>query len=120
MKAYLIFLLSWLFPGAGHFYQKKYVKGAVFLGGILLLLGLGLLMDGRFYRVEPFHPLLVLGLLGDLGNGILYALIELLGWGGGDIRSVTFHYGTTYMVSAGLINYLVALNAFDIARGKRS
>jgi hypothetical protein len=46
-------------------------------------------------------------------------IIQLVGLGKGTIESVTFHYGTTYMVSAGLLNYLVALNAFDIARGKR-
>jgi hypothetical protein len=119
MKAYLILVISWLFPGAGHFMQRKYLKGTVFLVGIILLLSLGIVMKGRFYNVEPFHPLMVLGFLGDLGNGIFYVLIRLLGLGGGDIKAVTFHYGTTYMVSAGLINYLVALNAFDIARGKR-
>jgi len=115
----MIFFLSWLFPGAGHFIQKKYLKGAVFLGGILLLLILGLAMQGKFYGSEPFHPLMILGFLGDLGNGIFYIVIKLAGLGSGNIKAVTFHYGTTYLVSAGLINYLVALNAFDIARGKR-
>ena len=37
----------------------------------------------------------------------------------GDIRSLTYHYGTAYMASAGLLNYLVALNAFDIAKGRK-
>jgi len=98
---------------------KKYLKAAVFFTGIALLLGLGLIMKGKFYSVEPFHPLLILGFLGDLGNGIFYFLIKLMGLGKGTIEAVTYHYGTTYMVSAGLINFLVALNAFDIARGKR-
>ncbi len=118
-KAYLILIVSWLVPGAGHFLQKKIVKGVVFLSGILLMLTLGLIMQGRFYGLKPFHPLWVLGFLGDLGNGIFYFIIQLVGLGKGSIESVTFHYGTTYLVSAGLLNYLVALNAFDIARGKR-
>ncbi len=87
--------------------------------GILLLLALGLVMQGKFFGLKPFHPLWLLGFLGDLGNGIFYVIIQLVGLGKGTIESVTFHYGTTYMVSAGLLNYLVALNAFDIARGKR-
>jgi hypothetical protein len=119
MKPYYIFLLSWLFPGAGHFIQKKYVKGAVFLTGIVLLLVLGLVMQGKFYDTKQFHPLLILGFLGDLGNGIFYFIIKLVGISKGNIHAVTFHYGTTYLVSAGLLNYLIALNAFDIARGKR-
>jgi hypothetical protein len=103
----------------GHFIQKKYLKGVVFLVGILLLLIFGLLMEGKFYDTKQFHPLMILGFLGDLGSGIFYFIIKLLGLGNGNINAVTYHYGTTYLVSAGLINYLVALNAFDIARGKR-
>jgi len=119
MKAYYILFLSWLFPGMGHFVQKKYLKGVVFLVGILLLLIFGLLMEGKFYDTKQFHPLMILGFLGDLGSGIFYFIIKFLGLGNGNIKAVTYHYGTTYLVSAGLINYLVALNAFDIARGKR-
>ena len=119
MKAYLILLVSWLVPGSGHFLQKKILKGLVFFWGIALLLGLGLIMEGKFYGLKPFHPLWVLGFLGDLGSGIFYFIIQLAGLGKGAIESVTFHYGTTYLVSAGLLNYLVALNAFDIARGRR-
>ncbi|UCH95948.1 MAG: hypothetical protein JSV88_03635 [Candidatus Aminicenantes bacterium] len=119
MKAYGILFLSWLFPGLGHFIQKKYLKGIVFLTGILLLLVLGVIMQGKFYDAKEFHPLMVLGFLGDLGSGLFYFIIKLAGLGKGNIQAVTYHYGTTYMVSAGLINYLVALNAYDIARGKR-
>jgi hypothetical protein len=120
MKAYGILFLSWLFPGLGHIMQKKYVKGIVFLVGILLLLIFGLIMQGKFYDTKEFHPLMILGFLGDLGSGIFFFIIKLAGLGKGNIQAVTYHYGTTYMVSAGLINYLVALNAFDIARGKRT
>ncbi|MGD2091372.1 MAG: hypothetical protein PVH61_34665 [Candidatus Aminicenantes bacterium] len=99
--------------------QRKYVKGIVFLVGVLLLLIFGLIMQGKFYDTKEFHPLMILGFLGDLGSGIFFFIIKLAGLGKGNIQAVTYHYGTTYMVSAGLINYLVALNAFDIARGKR-
>ena len=119
MKAYIIFFISWLFPGAGHFIQKKYLKGAVFLTGIVLLLVFGIIMQGKFYDTKEVHPLIILGFFGDLGNGIFYFIIHLLGLAKGNIEASTFHYGTTYLVSAGLINYLVALNAFDIAKGRR-
>jgi len=119
VKAYSIMFLSWLVPGMGHIIQKKYLKGIVFLVGILLLLILGIIMQGKFYDTKEFHPLMVLGFLGDLGSGLFYFIIKLAGLGKGNIQAVTYHYGTTYMVSAGLINYLVALNAFDVARGKR-
>lgn len=119
MKPYIILFLSWLFPGLGHFVQKKYLKGAVFLTGIVALLILGLFMEGRFYVVKQFHPLVLLGFLGDLGSGIFYFIIKYLGLEQGNVKAFTHHYGTAYLVVAGLLNYLVALNAYDIARGKR-
>ena len=88
-------------------------------------------MEGRFFQAytettntfgvlqKQYHPLLILGFLGDLGSGIFYFIVSFLGLAKGNIEAVTFHYGTTYLVSAGLINYLVAINAFDIARGKK-
>lgn len=119
MNPYVIFTLSWLFPGLGHLLQKKKGKAVVFFGGTLLLLLLGLYMQGKLYTTESLHPLLLLGFIGDLGNGIFFVIIKLLGFGGGDIKSVTFHYGTAYIACAGLMNYLVALNAFDIAKGRK-
>ena len=119
MKAYGILFLSWLFPGMGHLMQKKYVKGIVFLVGILLLLISGLVMQGKFYDTKEFHPLMLLGFLGDLGNGIFFFIIKLAGLGKGNIQAITYQYGTTYMACAGFVNYLVALNAYDIARGTR-
>lgn len=119
MQPYIIFTLSWLVPGLGHFLQKRRIKAICFFFGILALLLLGILMQGRFYGLKPFHPLLVLGFIGDLGNGIFFILFQLMGWAGGDLKSATFHYGTTYLSVAGLLNYLIALNAFDIAKGRR-
>ena len=120
MRPYLIFFVSWLVPGLGHILQKKTLKGIIFFVGIALLLVLGLVMQGKFYDTESLHPLLILGFIGDLGNGILYFAIKFLGLATGNIRAVTYHYGTTYMAAAGLINYLVSLNAFDIAKGRKT
>jgi hypothetical protein len=118
-KAYGIIFVSWLLPGMGHLVQKRYLKGMVFLVGIVLLLVFGVIMQGKLYDTQQFHPLMLLGFLGDLGSGLFFFIIKLAGLGTGNIKAVTFHYGTTYLVSAGLINYLVALNAYDIARGIR-
>jgi hypothetical protein len=119
MNPYIIFLLSWLVPGLGHLLQKKAGKAAVFFCAILSLLVMGLLMKGKFYDTAVLHPLLLLGFLGDLGNGVFYFIITLNHWAAGDIKAVTFHYGTAYLAAAGLLNYLVALNAFDLAKGKK-
>jgi hypothetical protein len=119
MNPYLIFFLSWLVPGLGHLLQKKTVKAIAFFCGILSLLVMGLLMHGKFYDTSVLHPLLLLGFLGDLGNGSFFFIIKYAKLAMGDIKAVTFHYGTAYLASAGLINYLVALNAFDLAKGRK-
>lgn len=111
--------MAWLVPGSGHLFQKKHKRAALYFTGIVLLLALGVIMKGKFYGTESMHPLLILGFLGDLGSGLFYLGLKLLGLASGDVTAETFHYGTTYLVSAGLLNYMVALNAFDIARGKR-
>jgi hypothetical protein len=120
---YFIFFISWLFPGAGHLIQKKYVKGAIFVTGIVSLLLLGVIMKGKFFDTKEMHPLLLLGFFGDVGSGIFYFIIDKMGVAreSTNIAYVTYHYGTTYLVTAGLLNYLIALNAFDIAkkRGKK-
>jgi len=128
MRPYLIFLISWLIPGSGHFIQKKHMKALVFFSGILFLVLLGVLMEGKFFLPysensynsgiiqRQFHPLLILGFLGDIGLGLFNIIVNLLGYARGNIEAVTYHYGTTYLVSAGLLNYLISLNAFDIAK----
>ena len=120
MKAYLVFILSWFVPGLGHLMQKRVLKGIIFFSGILILVCLGLFMEGKLYSHKVVHPLLLLGFLGDLGTGIFFVLIKAFGNDLGNIRSVTFHYGTTYIACAGLLNYLIALNAFDIAKGRKT
>lgn len=119
MNPHLIFFISWLVPGLGHLLQKRKLKAAVFFAGILALLAMGILMKGKFYDTAVMHPLLLLGFLSDLGNGLLYFAVKFSGLAMGDIKNVTFHYGTAYLAAAGLLNYLVALNAFDIAKGRK-
>jgi hypothetical protein len=120
MKTIGIFVLAWMIPGMGHIIQKKYVKGVVFFTGIFLLLVSGVVMEGKFFDTSQLHPLMLLGFIGDFGNGLFYFAIKLLGLAKGNIEVVTYTYGTNYMACAGFLNYLIALNAVDIARGRRN
>jgi len=118
-KPILLLVAAWFVPGLGHLLQRRVFKGIAFFVGIVALLAMGVIMQGKFYDTRSLHPLLLLGFFSDFGNGVFFFLIRLLGLGAGDIRAITHHYGTTYLACAGLLNYLAALNAFDIARGKR-
>ena len=54
------------------------------------------------------------------GAFIGYFLSRLMGWGSGQLEWATFEFGTAYIAGAGLLNFLVALDAYDIAAGKKS
>ncbi len=120
MKSIAIFLLGWLVPGLGHIAQKKYARGLTFLACILAMTGLGLVMSGKIYPYQTENPLTVLAFFSDIGNGLVYILSRFLPIGLGDLKLVTFEFGTAYLAGAGLLNYLVALDAADIAAGKKS
>jgi len=98
-KAIGSLLLGWFVPGLGHVYQKKYWKGGIFFVCILSMAALGLFMGGKIYSFQTENPLTILGL--------------------GNLKNTTFEFGTAYIAGAGLLNYLVALDAFDIASGKK-
>jgi hypothetical protein len=120
LKAILMMGLGWLVPGLGHVLQRKYARGAVFFVSIFAMTGLGLVMGGKVYPFQTENPLTVLAFFADVGNGLFYALSRLLAIGPGALGRTTFEFGTAYIAGAGLLNYLVALDAYDIAAGKKS
>jgi hypothetical protein len=42
-----------------------------------------------------------------------------LGLGGGVVTAASYEYGNTFVIVAGLLNALVALDAFDVASGRK-
>jgi len=111
--------LGWLVPGLGHVYQKKYAKSVIFFACIALMTTLGLILSGRVYALQAENPLTILAFFSAIGNGLFYILSKVLSFGLGNLKSVTFEFGTAYIAGAGLLNYLIALDAFDIASGKK-
>jgi hypothetical protein len=120
IKAVAAMILGWFIPGLGHVFQKKYVRGGLFFIAILAMTALGLSMGGRVYPFQTENPLTILAFFADLGNGLFYVLARLLAWGPGQLERATFEFGTAYIAGAGLLNFLVALDAFDIGAGKRT
>jgi len=119
IKAFACMALGWLIPGLGHVVQKKYARGVTFFISIFAMTGLGLLMGGRVYPFQTENPLTILAFFADIGNGAFYLLARTLSIGPGFLERMTFEFGTAYIAGAGLMNYLVALDAFDIAVGKK-
>ncbi len=119
-KAIIAGILGWLVPGLGHIFIRKYWRGILLLVAIGTMTVMGLVMGGRLYSIQAENPLTFLAFLSDLGNGLLYILSRFLPIGLGELERISFEFGTAYLAGAGLLNYLVALDAWDIARGKKS
>lgn len=119
LKSYIGFILSWFLPGLGHLLAKSYWKAVTFFLCISLMAALGLYIGGRIYPLQAENPLTILAFFSDLGYGALYFSSRIFSFGAGVLKNITFEFGTTYIAGAGLLNYLVALDAFDILYGKK-
>ncbi len=115
----LISIAAWLVPGAGHLWQGRTQKGAVFLVAIPLMFATGLWLDGRLFPFEPSQPLVALAAFASVGNGFPYFIAALLGLGKGVVTAASYDYGNTFLIVAGLLNMLVVLDAYDIALGRK-
>ena len=65
------------------------------------------------------EPLQIFAFIANLGVGLPYFAAEKMNMGVGDMKIVTYDYGTTYLWVAGLLNYLIVLDAWDIAQGRK-
>jgi hypothetical protein len=111
--------LGWLIPGAGHLIQKRWIRGLLLMGSIIIMFVLGLMMDGHVYQPNGGDILDMLGFIGDIGAGGLYILSQAMNWGQGAISHATADYGTKYLIVAGLLNFISAADAYHIAIGKK-
>ena len=115
---YLPLIVGWLVPGAGHFLLRKWGRGALLALSILTMFVLGIAMQGKIY--SSAHDILdVLGLVGDLGSGLLYIVTRVLGLGANSVQVTTADYGTRFIVVAGLLNVIAAVDAHNLRTGRK-
>jgi hypothetical protein len=115
----LIALAAWMVPGAGHLWSGQRAKGVVFLLALPLMFAVGLGLEGRLFPFEPSQPLVALAAIADIGIGLPYLLAKALGQGAGTVIAVTYEYGNTFVIVAGLLNLLVVCDAWDLATGQK-
>ena len=113
-------LAGWLVPGLGHFLQRKWGRGALLMLAVFIMFFAGLGMQGKVYGFNTGDLLDILGFVGDVGSGLLYFIARSMDWGGGNIQRAVADYGTKYIVVAGLLNIISAVDAHQIAIGKKS
>lgn len=116
---YLPLIAGWLFPGAGHFLLRKWGRGAILSISIIGMFVLGIAMKGKIYTGAQ-DILDVLGLVGDLGNGLLFFASRIFGLGADQVMVTTADYGTKFIVVAGLLNVIAAVDAHNLRTGRKS
>ncbi len=120
----IIGLISWFLPGTGHLLQRRIIRGVVILVVVWLMFGIAILSGGAYYPGFDFKDgalLYLLNVFARAGNG-LGALVSYLlaGTPSPQVAAwATFEYGGRFLEVSGLINYLAAIDAVDIAVGRK-
>ncbi len=117
---YVAMAMAWIFPGLGHLYLGRRKTAAAFAVIVTLTFLAGLSFQGRLYSVEPGQPLTILATFAVYGAGLLNVAARLFTENpGGEILATTYEYGCAYLLTGGLMNLLLVLDAWDIATGKK-
>lgn len=112
-------ILALLVPGVGHFYLGRRLRGVAFALLVLASLVIGVGLDGNLYRPVKDQPLTLLATLGSMGMGVPYFALRFGRGYTGTPTAPGYEYGTAFLLTAGLMNLLLVLDAWDIAVGKK-
>ena len=116
---YTLVLLAWVIPGLGHFSLGRRGRGFIFLVLCTVSLLIGWSLNGNLYRILPDQPLSVLATLGSMGVGALYFVLRFLMEYQGEVTSSSFEIGSAFILTAGLMNLLVMIDVWDLAKGRK-
>jgi len=118
--AYSALLLGWLVPGAGHLLTRHWIRAVLLFAAITLMFAFGLAMQAKVYSPNTGDPLDILGFCADLGSGALYFLARVFSLGAPTVQLVTADYGTKFVVVAGLLNFIAAVDAHNLRIGRKA
>jgi len=125
-SAWLMAIAGWLVPGAGHILQGRWLRGGILGAAVIGMFITGIMLGGHLFPLlGPFDEgvsvlLQVPPTIANVGAGVLYLFCLVTNSGFTDYASrATYEYGNTFLLVAGLLNYLIMLDAFDIAAGRK-
>ena len=119
MPPAVVCVVSWLVPGAGHLMLGRRQKAIVFFVALIAMFAVGLALNGRLAAFDFSDPLVGLAAVANLGMGIPYFIARFLDLGQGIVTAASYEYGNTFLIVAGLLNMLVAIDAYDVRLGRK-
>lgn len=117
----LTVILAWLVPGAGHYFLRRWGRGAILTAAVVITFLVGLAMQGPMFQLGQNNGdvlsrvIQIGGFIGDLASGLLYLIAVWSGYTGSDSAGHTPEYGAKLLVAAGLLNILAMVDAYEIA-----
>jgi len=119
-RAIAIAIAGWILPGFGHALLRMWGRAVtVFLAvGFLVYLGAG--MRGNLFAPGGEDAFARLGYAADLGTGSFYFIAHSLETSGADVSHADGDYGTRFLATAGVLNLLAALHAYEAARRRKA
>jgi hypothetical protein len=120
MPAALALIAGWLIPGAGHLLLRKWIRGSLIFVSIVAMFTIGIALKGKVYSPNTSELLDMLNFAGDLGTGLLYGLARMFDLGQGSVQIAVADYGTKFIVVAGLLNIISAVDAHSLATGRKA
>ena len=115
----LVCLMAWLLPGWGHLWLGRFRTGLILLIALLSMFAIGIGLEGSLFPFNTEEPFVFLGALANLGIGALYFFVRFFNLDEGRVVAVAYEHGNTFLIVAGLLNFLVILDAYDIALGRK-
>ncbi len=118
-RAGLAALLAWLIPGLGHVQLGRRGRGAFFFALVVAALVIGCQLQGLLPWNWSGSPLQILATLGGMGSGLPFFYLHFTGYEG-DLLAPGQDYGQVFLLTGGLMNLLLMLDAWDIGLGRKS
>jgi len=111
---------GWAIPGLGHLLLRQWSKALLYFLCVGGLACAGLAMRGGVFGGNSSDMFDRLGFFADLGMGGFYFLAHTIQSTGPDVAHASGDYGTRMFATAGMLNLLTVLEAYEIGRGRRT
>ena len=99
---------------------RRWGRALAFLISVGGLAISGYLMRGNVFPPHPSDAFEMMGFLADAGSGMFYFLSHILEAGGPNVAHASGDYGTRFIATAGIVNLLAVMDAFEIASRRRT
>lgn len=118
--ALVVAVAAWVLPGLGHALLKMWGRALACFFTVALLVLLGTGMRGNIFSSNGEDAFSKLGYVADLGAGSFYFVAKSMEVNGSDVSHANGDYGTRLLATAGVLNLLAALHAYELVRGRKA